>query len=142
MTLRWSVQKLGRWHFLLGFVRLTLPVPHIVNFRPELREYEISRGASRLISYSRNSGLKLTICGTGKDNLTKPSKKCQRPNFWTDHLNVIVLLEHLAPSQLQIGLAAQNDSYGTRCEESQAAKSSKITRQERAQKKAIQLPLT
>src|SRR5207244_3106171 len=51
-------------------------------------------------------------------------------------------LEHLAPSQLQIGLAAQNDSYGTRCEESQAAKSSKITRQERAQKKAIQLPLT
>src|SRR6266550_146649 len=42
----------------------------------------------------------------------------------------------------QIRLAAQNDSYATRPEESQAAKSSEIARQERAQKKTIQLPLT
>src|SRR5882762_3030733 len=47
MTLRLSVQKLGRWHFLLGFVRLCLPVPHIVNFRRELREYVEARLGSR-----------------------------------------------------------------------------------------------
>src|SRR4051812_11641289 len=44
MTLAWSVQRLGHERFLRGFVRLSLPVPHIVNLRPELREQETSRG--------------------------------------------------------------------------------------------------
>src|SRR5205085_2704871 len=88
------------------------------------------RDTPRLSCDPGNSCFKVTICGTGKDNLTKPVKKRQGPDFRTDNLNCIVLVEHQAPSQTQIGLAAQNDFHAARFEKSEAAKSSEIARQE------------